>query len=46
MTRQRAYGIALALSLALNVVLIAAFTLYLHFEGLLSIVEEVVGFLG
>ena len=39
----RAYRIALALSLALNVLLIGALWLYVHFAGLFSIVEDAVG---
>ncbi len=42
----RLYRVALVLSLATNVVLIAAIWAYLHFEGLLSIIETVVGFFG
>ena len=44
-TKLRAHRIALVLSLGLNVVLIAAFWLYLHFEATLDIVETAVGFL-
>lgn len=46
MTRLRAYRIALTISVALNVLLIAAIALYIHFEGLLSVIEEAVGILG
>ncbi len=42
----RLYRIALVLSLATNVLLIAAIWAYLHFEGFLSIVETVVGIVG
>lgn len=46
MTQLRFYRLALAVSLALNVVLIAAVALYLHFEGMLGVIEEAVGFFG
>ena len=44
MSRLHAYRIALALSVTLNVLLVAAFWLYLHFEGLLGLVTSAVGF--
>ncbi len=46
MTKLRAYRIALAASLVLNALLIAALALYIHFEGLLSVIEDAVGILG
>lgn len=46
MTQLRAYRIALILSLIINVVLVAVIALYVHFAGLLSIIEDAVGFLG
>ena len=42
----RFYRIALAISLVVNILLITAFWAYLHFEGLLSIIETAVGLLG
>lgn len=44
MTTLRLYRIALALSLLVNVGLVAMIWLYLHFEGTLAIVEEAVSF--
>ncbi len=43
MTQIRIYRTALVISLVLNGLLIAAFWAYLHFEGLLSIVDTAVG---
>ena len=40
----RLYRIALIASVALNVLLVTAIWLYVHFEGALGIVEEAVGF--
>jgi hypothetical protein len=40
----RFYRIALFASLALNALLVAAFWLYIHFAGTLSMIEDVVGF--
>lgn len=42
----RLYRIALAVSLIANVLLIAIFWAYLHFEGTLSIIEEAVSIFG
>ena len=39
----RLYRIALAASVALNVLLLAAFWLYIHFAGLYSMIEDAVG---
>ena len=39
----RLYRITLAISLAVNVLLLAAIWLYIHFEGTLAIIEEAVG---
>ncbi|UDL95522.1 hypothetical protein LGH83_04675 [Lichenihabitans sp. PAMC28606] len=46
MTSLRFYRIALAASLGANVLLILGIWAYLHFEGVLSIIEEAVGFWG
>ena len=40
----RFYKVALAASVALNVVLLAALWLYIHFAGLFSMIEDAVGF--
>ena len=42
----RAYRVALTISLVVNVLLIATIALYIHFEGLLSIIEDAIGFFG
>ncbi len=42
----RFYRIALAISLAVNVLLITVIWAYIHFAGLLSIIQEVVGVFG
>ncbi|WP_165491149.1 hypothetical protein [Lichenihabitans psoromatis] len=42
----RFYRVALGLSLGANVLLILGIWAYLHFEGVLSIIEEVVGIWG
>ena len=46
MTQVRLYRIALAASLALNLVLIAGIGLYIHFAGLLEVIGEAVGVFG
>jgi hypothetical protein len=40
----RFYRIALVASRVLNALLVAAFWLYVHFAGTLSMIEDVVGF--
>ncbi len=45
MIKLRVYRIALVLSLAVNAILIGAITLYIHFAGLLDVVETAVGFI-
>jgi hypothetical protein len=42
----RHYRIALAISLGINALLLAAIWTYIHFEGLLSVIEEAVGVFG
>ena len=39
----RMYRVALAISFTLNVLLIAAIWAYLHFEGLMSVIDTAVG---
>ncbi|WP_165492649.1 hypothetical protein [Lichenihabitans psoromatis] len=46
MTRLRFYRVALAVSLVVNVLLILGIWAYLHFEGILSIIDEAIGFWG
>ncbi len=41
----RIYRTALAISVILNVLLVAVIWLYIHYEGLLTVVEEAVGFM-
>ncbi len=43
MTQLRRYRTALAISLVLNAMLVAAFWAYVHFEGLVSIVDTAIG---
>jgi hypothetical protein len=40
----RFYRVALTLSLVLNALMLAAFWLYVHFAGTLSLIEDAVGF--
>ena len=40
----RLLRIALVLSLAMNVLLVTAFWLYIHYAGTLSLIQDVVGF--
>ena len=42
----RAYRVALTISLVVIVMLIATIEIYIHFEGLLSIIEDAIGFFG
>jgi hypothetical protein len=37
-------GIALVSSLVMNVLLVAAFWLYMHYAGTLSLIQDAVGF--
>jgi hypothetical protein len=43
-TKLRGYRIALAISITVNVLLVTAIWLYIHFAGLLDIIEMAVGF--
>ncbi len=42
----RLYKVVLVISLVVNVLLIATIWAYIHFAGLLSIIQEVVGIFG
>ena len=46
MTTLRLTRIALAVSVAVNVLLIAGIWLYIHFAGMLAIIEDTVGIFG
>ncbi len=46
MLELRLYRIALAASVTLNLLLIVGIGLYIHFEGMLGIIEEAVGVFG
>jgi hypothetical protein len=44
LSSHRLLGIALVSSLVMNLLLVAAFWLYIHYAGTLSLIQDAVGF--